>query len=128
MLTFIYHMNEKSQICSCPFSSFGIIIVTYIYIYILTPFYSSDCTYFKSKISLQYQLVSKRHVTSFSFFSFIFVKLVTFNPWKVSWNWIVFSQNCFAISPGFLYHLIRRYTGRPGNEAFTSNRIVSSKQ
>ena len=31
-------------------------------------------------------------------------------------------------SPGLLYHLIRRDTGRLANEAFTSNFIVSSRQ
>ena len=34
----------------------------------------------------------------------------------------------FVISPGLVYHLIRRDTGRLANEAFTSNLIVSSKQ
>ena len=51
-----------------------------------------------------------------------------FNPWKVRWNWIPFYQNSFVISPGLLYHLIRRDGGRLSNEAFTSNPIVSSKQ
>ena len=50
------------------------------------------------------------------------------NPWKVPWNWIAFYQNSFVISPGLIYHLIRRDTGRLKNEAFTSNPIVSSKQ
>ena len=39
-----------------------------------------------------------------------------------------FSQNSFVISPGLLYHLIRRDSGRLANDAFTSNPIVSSKQ
>ena len=34
----------------------------------------------------------------------------------------------FVVSPGLLYHLIRRDTGQLTNEAFTSNPIVSSKQ
>ena len=34
----------------------------------------------------------------------------------------------FDISPGQLYHLIRRDAGRLANEVFTSNPIVSSKQ
>ena len=34
----------------------------------------------------------------------------------------------FVISPGLLYHLIRRDSGRLANEAFSSNPIVSSKQ
>ena len=34
----------------------------------------------------------------------------------------------FVVSPGLLYHPIRRDTGRLTNEAFTSNPIVSSKQ
>ena len=54
---------------------------------------------------------------------------VIFNPWKVAWNWIAFSQNSFVISPdGLLYHLIRHDTKRLTNEAFTSNPFVSSKQ
>ena len=40
---------------------------------------------------------------------------------------IAFTQNSFVISPGLLYHLIRRDTGGLGNEAFTSD-LVSSKQ
>ena len=55
-------------------------------------------------------------------------KFVIFNPWKASWNWIAFYQNSFVISPGSLYHLIRRDPGRLTNEAFTANPIVSSKQ
>ena len=27
-------------------------------------------------------------------------QFVTFNPWKVLWNWIAFYQNSFVISPG----------------------------
>ena len=37
-------------------------------------------------------------------------------------------QKKFLISPGLLYHLIKCDNGRLGNEAFTSNRIASSKQ
>ena len=55
-------------------------------------------------------------------------QFVIFNPWKVPCNWIAFYQNSFVIWPGFLYHLIRRDSGRLSNEAFTSNSIVSSKQ
>ena len=40
-----------------------------------------------------------------------------FNPWKVPWNWIVFYQNYFVISPGLLYHLIIHYSRRLANEA-----------
>ena len=59
----------------------------------------------------------------------LFVLLfVIFNPWKVSWNWIAFSQNSFFVSPGLLYYLIRSDTGQLANEAFTSNTTVSSKQ
>ena len=36
--------------------------------------------------------------------------------------------NSFVISPGLLYHLIRRDYGRLANEAFTSNPVVSLKQ
>ena len=46
----------------------------------------------------------------------------------VELNRIVFSQNSFVISPGLLYHMIRRNTGRLPNEAFTSNPIASWKQ
>ena len=56
------------------------------------------------------------------------LQFVIFNPSKVSWNWMAFYQNSFVISPGSLYHLIRRDCGRLSNEAFTSNPIVSSKQ
>ena len=56
------------------------------------------------------------------------MQFVIFNPWKVPWNWITFYQNYFVIPLGFLYHLIRRDSGRLANEAFTSNPIVSSKQ
>ena len=38
------------------------------------------------------------------------------------------SQNVFVISPGLLYHMIRRDAGRLAKEAFASNPIVSSKQ
>ena len=55
-------------------------------------------------------------------------QFVIFNTWKIPWNWIAFSQNSFVVSPGLLYHLIRRDYGRLANEAFTSNPIVSSKQ
>ena len=41
---------------------------------------------------------------------------------------MAFSQNYFVVSPGLLYHLIRRDSARLANEAFTSNPIVSSKQ
>ena len=37
-------------------------------------------------------------------------------------------SNSFVISPGLLYYLIRRDTGRLANKAFMSNPIVSSKQ
>ena len=37
-------------------------------------------------------------------------------------------QNSFLMSPGLLYHLIRRESGRLANEAFTSNSIVSLRQ
>ena len=40
----------------------------------------------------------------------------------------VFYQNSLVISPGLLYHLIRRSSGRLASKAFTSNRIASSKQ
>ena len=55
-------------------------------------------------------------------------EFVIFSPWKVPWNWIAFYQNSFVISPGLLYHLIRRDSGRLANEVFMSNPIVSSKQ
>ena len=42
------------------------------------------------------------------------LQFVIFNPWKVPWNWIVFSA-----SPGLLYHLIRRDTRWLANEPFT---------
>ena len=53
--------------------------------------------------------------------------MVIFNPWKVLWNWIAFSQNSFVISPCLLYHLIRRHLGRLANEAFTSNKLNGLK-
>ena len=56
------------------------------------------------------------------------LKYAIFLPWKVPWNWIAFSQNSFVISPGLLYHLIRRDSGRLANEVFTSNPILSSKK
>ena len=55
-------------------------------------------------------------------------QFVIFNPWKVSWNWIAFSQNSFVISPGLLYHLIRCNTGWLANKAFTLNPIVQKLQ
>ena len=48
-------------------------------------------------------------------------QFVIFNPWKLPWNWIVFYQNSFVISPDLLYHLIIRDYGRLANEAFTPN-------
>ena len=36
-------------------------------------------------------------------------------------------SNSFVISPGLLYHLIRRDSAQLANEAFTSSPIVSSK-
>ena len=56
------------------------------------------------------------------------VQFVIFNPRKVPWDWIASCQNAFVILPGLLYHLIRRDSGPLAYEAFTSNRIVSSKQ
>ena len=56
------------------------------------------------------------------------IQFVIFSSWKVPWNWIAFYQTSFVISPGLLYHLIRRNTGRLTNKAFTSNSIVSLKQ
>ena len=41
---------------------------------------------------------------------------------------MAFYQNYFVMSPGLLYHLIRRDYGRLANEVFTSNPIVSLKQ
>ena len=41
---------------------------------------------------------------------------------------MVFYQISFVISPGLLYHLIRRDSGRLANEAFTSNPTVCSKE
>ena len=55
-------------------------------------------------------------------------QFVIVSPRKVPWNWIAFYQNPFVLSPGQLYHLIRRDTGRLANEAFTANPIVPSKQ
>ena len=40
-------------------------------------------------------------------------QFVFFNPLKVPWNWIAFYQNSLVISPGLLYHAIRRESGRP---------------
>ena len=40
-------------------------------------------------------------------------QFVFFNPLKVPWNWIAFYQNSLVISPGLLYHPIRRERGRP---------------
>ena len=57
-----------------------------------------------------------------------FTQFVIFNPGKVPWNWIAFYQNSFVISPGLLYHLIRRDTGRLANKTFKSNPVVSSIQ
>ena len=56
------------------------------------------------------------------------IQFVIFNPWKVQWNWIAFSQNSFVILPGLLYHLIRRDSGRLVNETFESCPIVSLEQ
>ena len=55
-------------------------------------------------------------------------QFVIFNPWKTPWNWLAFCQNPFVISPGSLYHLIRRNSRRLANEAVTSNPIIPSKQ
>ena len=40
-------------------------------------------------------------------------QFVFFNRLKVPWNWIAFYQNSLVISPGLLYHPIRRESGRP---------------
>ena len=50
------------------------------------------------------------------------------NPWKVPRNYIAFSQKSFVLSPGLLYHLIRRDSGRLANKVFTSNPIFSLKE
>ena len=55
-------------------------------------------------------------------------QFVIFNPRKVPWNWIAFSQNSLVISPGLLSHLIKHVTGRLANKAFTSNPIIFLKQ
>ena len=33
-------------------------------------------------------------------FALLLTQFVIYNPWKVPWNWIVFYQNSFVISPG----------------------------
>ena len=58
--------------------------------------------------------------TRHTFFKNSFTQFVIFNPCKVWWNWIAFCQNSFGISPGFLYQLIIRDTGRLANEAFAN--------
>ena len=58
----------------------------------------------------------------------LFGQFVIFNLWKFPWNWIAFSQNSFVISPGLLYHLIRRDNRWLVNETFMSNPFVSSKK
>ena len=75
----------------------------------------------------------RRHVVTqqgwIDFFTQPFVtQFLIFNPWKVPWKWIAFYQNYFVISPGLLYHLIRRDSGWLAKEAFISNAIVSSKR
>ena len=42
---------------------------------------------------------------------------------RVELNRIAFSENSFVISPGLLYHLITRNTGRLANEAFPLKKI-----
>ena len=44
---------------------------------------------------------------------------VTFNPWKVLWNWIAFYRNSFVMSLG----LMREETGGLSNEAYFTNLI-----
>ena len=59
------------------------------------------------------------------------IQFVTFNPRKVPWNWIAFSQNSFVISRGLSYHLIRRDTGPyalDDLQILLSNLVISSKQ
>ena len=56
------------------------------------------------------------------------VTVCNFQSMKTSVELNSFSQNSFVISPGLLYHLIRRHSGRLSNEAFTSNPIVSLTQ
>ena len=56
------------------------------------------------------------------------IQLVIFNPWKFSWNWIIFCQNSLVMPPGLLYHLIRRDIEGLAKETLTSNSIVYSKQ
>ena len=81
-------------------------------------FKKKDCfSFLDVKIScINKQLVKKRVV----YFQFLI-----FNPWKVPWNWIAFSQNSFFTSPGLLWHLMRRDSVRLAHEAFTSNPIVN---
>ena len=68
------------------------------------------------------------HISDTRCYTKLLFQFVIFKPWKVLWNWIAFSQYSFVISPGLLYHLIRRDSGRLVNEAFTSNLIVSLKE
>ena len=78
---------------------------------------------------IQYKNFIKLNLGCFWSFRYFYpIPFVIFNPWKLPWNWIAFSQISFVISPGLLYHLIRRDTGRHANEAFTSNPIVTLKQ
>ena len=92
-----------------------------------TPF-SERCDYFfdgflgakieKSEHNLEYSKIAKAQLCRKQF--------LIFNPWKVLWNWIAFSQNSFVMPPGLSHHLIRRDTGRLENMVFTSNPIVSA--
>ena len=57
----------------------------------------------------------------------VLFQFVIFHSWKVPRNWNLVSK-FFCYITWLLYQPSRRDTGRLANEAFTSNRIVSSKQ
>ena len=98
-------------------------------VYIVYYIWNETKIYFN--VALRYFLIIKfsKWVISVDMMSFMLspLQFVIFNPRKVPWNWIAFSQNSFFISC-LLYHLIRRDTGRLASEAFTLNLIVSTKQ
>ena len=48
-------------------------------------------------------------------------QFVIFNPWKGPWNWIVFYQNSFVISPGFYISLLDATLGDLQTRPLTFN-------
>ena len=54
---------------------------------------------FAAHCHVPFRLFFARHISDFDVVKSHLLQFVIFNPWKVPWNWTVFYQNSFVISP-----------------------------